>query len=94
MDLDHLVSYCLHPNRVAILFRVLARNLQFGYQLDRWPDLATRREWRWMRSPVVERPGLVWIQGMTIEIIVDPKHPLEPYHIYWAGQLVRLAAPP
>lgn len=94
MDLDHLVSYSLHPNRVALLFRVLARNLQIGYQRHRWPDLATFREWRWMRSLVVERPGLVWIHGMTIEIVVDPKHPPEIYPIPWTGQLVSLAAPP
>ena len=32
-DLDHLVSYRLHPNRVAIGFRLLARNLAIGLQI-------------------------------------------------------------
>jgi Transposase DDE domain len=31
-DLDHLVSYRLHPNRLAIGFRLLARNLAIGLQ--------------------------------------------------------------
>ena len=32
-DLDHLVAYTLHPNRVAIGFRLLARNLAVGVQI-------------------------------------------------------------
>ena len=32
-DLDHLVSGRLHPNRVAIGFRLLARNLAIGRQI-------------------------------------------------------------
>jgi len=32
-DLDHLVAYTLHPNRVAIGFRLLARNLAVGHQI-------------------------------------------------------------
>jgi hypothetical protein len=32
-DLDHLASYRLHPNQVAIGFRLLARNLALGWQL-------------------------------------------------------------
>ena len=32
-DLDHLVAYRLHPNRVAIGFRLLARNLAIGLQI-------------------------------------------------------------
>src|SRR5579872_3090948 len=32
-DLDHLVSYRLHPNRVAVGFRLLARNLAIGLQI-------------------------------------------------------------
>ncbi|MDP8923490.1 MAG: transposase [Chloroflexota bacterium] len=32
MDLDHLVGTRLHPNRVAIGFRLLARTLAFGLQ--------------------------------------------------------------
>src|SRR5579872_1156363 len=33
-DLDHLVSYRLHPNRIAIGFRLLARNLAIGFQIE------------------------------------------------------------
>ena len=33
-DLDHLVSYRLHPNRIAIGFRLLARNLAIGFQME------------------------------------------------------------
>jgi hypothetical protein len=33
MDLDHLVGHRLHPNRVAIGFRLLARNLAIGLQI-------------------------------------------------------------
>jgi hypothetical protein len=32
-DLDHLVAYRLHPNRVAIGFRLLARTLAVGHQI-------------------------------------------------------------
>jgi hypothetical protein len=32
-DFDHLVSYRLHPNRIAVGFRLLARNLAIGLQL-------------------------------------------------------------
>jgi hypothetical protein len=32
MDLDHLVGHRLHPNRVEIGFRLLARNLAIGPQ--------------------------------------------------------------
>ena len=32
-DLDHLVTYRLHPNRVALGFRLLARNLAIGLQV-------------------------------------------------------------
>src|SRR5688500_17563833 len=32
-DLDHLVSYRLHPNRIAVAFRLLARNLAIGLQI-------------------------------------------------------------
>jgi hypothetical protein len=34
-DLDHLVAYTLHPNRVASGFRLLARNLAVGHQIAR-----------------------------------------------------------
>jgi DDE family transposase len=33
MDLDHLIGYRLRPNRVAIGFRLLARNLAIGLQI-------------------------------------------------------------
>ena len=33
-DLDHLVSYRLHPNQIAIGFRLLARNLAIGWQIE------------------------------------------------------------
>ncbi len=33
MDLDHLVGHRLHPNRVALGFRLLARNLAIGLQI-------------------------------------------------------------
>ena len=41
MDLDHLVGHRLHPNRVAVGFRLLARNLAVGLQVreaDARPD--------------------------------------------------------
>ena len=33
MDLDHLIGHRLHPNRVAVGFRLLARNLAIGLQI-------------------------------------------------------------
>jgi hypothetical protein len=32
-DLDHLVSFRLHPNQIAIRFRLLARNLAIGLRI-------------------------------------------------------------
>jgi len=62
-DLDHLVTYRLVPNRVALGFRLLARNLAIGLQLA---DAATHglerpgaiREPRTFRATHVEGLGL------------------------------------
>ncbi|HEY8597261.1 MAG TPA: hypothetical protein VIL85_02455 [Thermomicrobiales bacterium] len=60
-DLDHLVSYRLHPNQVAIGFRLLARNLASGAQLV----------WAQARPIVIREPRTVrttlprWRRGPT-----------------------------
>lgn len=101
MDLDHLVSYSLHPNRIAVLFRVLARNLQIGYQLAHEGEAAPRWEWRRMRSLVVEHPGWVVREGMTLTIVLSTwgtrrqRHPIQEIHpLPWIGLIVRLTAAP
>jgi hypothetical protein len=57
-DLDHLVSYRLHPNRIAVGFRLLARNLAIGLQIQQTKGRPERiREPRAFRALHVDGLG-------------------------------------
>lgn len=92
-DLDHLLTTRLHPNRIAVGFRLLARTLAIGLQLH---EAAGRppviREPRAFRATWVEGLGLFHRHGDAIWLA-----PLAPtsrgvYHLPWTRQAVRLIA--
>jgi hypothetical protein len=92
-DFDHLVSYRLHPNRVAVGFRLLARNLAIGLQLaTAEQEPRPIREPRAFRAAHVDGLGTFTVAGRTIIL-----HPLRPspaqhFHLGWTRRVVRLAA--
>ena len=92
-DLDHLVGYRLHPNRVALGFRLLARNLAIGLQIAQAGGRpATIREPAAFRAAHVEGLGTFARTGRTVRLT-----PLRPsdrrvYRLPWARLTVRLAA--
>jgi hypothetical protein len=92
-DLDHLVSYRLHPNRVAIGFRLLARNLAIGLQIAQAQGRPeTIREPRAFRAEHVEGLGSFRCVGNLI--VLTQLHPGEPerYHLPWTPCTVLFAA--
>jgi hypothetical protein len=92
-DLDHLVSTRLHPNAVAVGFRLLARNLAIGLQLHRAGALPIV-----IREPVaccatqVVGLGTFALQRQTIYL--RPLRPSRPqrWRLPWARRVVRLVA--
>jgi len=92
-DLDHPVSYRLHPNRVAIGFRLLARNLAIGLQIkDAQGRPDTIREPRAFRAEHVDGLGSFVCLGDFV--LLRDLHPGEQttYRLPWTQQTVRLAA--
>jgi hypothetical protein len=92
-DLDHLVTTRLHPNRVAVGFRLLARTLAIGLQLQQAGGRpAVIREPRAFRATQVEGLGL--FRWHHRAILLTPLAPTIPcvYHLPWTQQLVRLIA--
>jgi hypothetical protein len=92
-DLDHLVSYRLHPNRIAIGFRFLARNLAIGLQIAEVHSRPTIiREPRAFRAEHVDGLG-AFIQHGSLLILT----PLSPtgerrYRLPWTRLVVQVAA--
>lgn len=92
-DLDHLVSYRLHPNCVAIGFRLLARNLAIGLQLH---EAAARpkviREPRAFRAQHVDGLGSFTIREGVI--VLQPLCPSTPtsWELPWMQLTIREAA--
>jgi hypothetical protein len=92
-DLDHLVGYRLHPNRVAVGFRLLARNLAIGLQIAQAGGRpATIREPAAFRAAHVEGLGTFVRAGRTLRL--TPLRPTAPqvHRLPWARLTVRLAA--
>jgi hypothetical protein len=92
-DLDHLVSYRLHPNRIAIGFRLLARNLAIGFQMEQAHGRPEH-----IREPLAFRAGHVDGLG-TFEyaggVLVLHRAALEHeqfYDLSWTGCAIRAAA--
>ncbi|HEX2184782.1 MAG TPA: transposase [Chloroflexota bacterium] len=92
-DLDHLVTTRLHPNRVALGFQLLARNLALGFPLHLAQGQPTvLREPRAFRAAHVEGLGLFERQQATLVLL--PLQPASPqlWALPWTRQLVRLIA--
>ncbi len=92
-DLDHLVGTRLHPNQVAVGFRLLARNLAIGQQIrDAGARPTVIREPRAFRATHVDGLGTFSVERRTIQL-----HPLAPasaahYRLPWSHRVVRIAA--
>lgn len=92
-DLDHLVSYRLQPNRVAIGFRLLARNLAIGLQIaeaDARP--AVIREPLAFRAAHVDGLGTFTCTDRLILLASPRAGTMQTYHLPWTGLIVHLAA--
>jgi Transposase DDE domain len=92
-DLDHLVSTRLHPNQVAVGFRLLARNLAIGLQVRTAGGRpAVIREPLACRAIQVE--GLATFEQRRQTIFLRPLHPLPTRHfrLPWTRRVVRLVA--
>ena len=92
-DLDQLVTTRLLPNRVALGFQLLARNLALGYQLHEAAGQPTvLREPRAFRTGYVEGLGL--FERQEASLVLLPLQPLPPqtWTLPWTHQIVRLIA--
>jgi hypothetical protein len=93
-DLDHLVAYRLHPNRVAVGFRLLARNLAIGLQIAEAggrPD--TIREPAAFRAAHVDGLGTFTARARTIRLApLRPTGPPTRLRLPWTRRVVVLAA--
>jgi hypothetical protein len=95
-DLDHLVACRLHPNQVAIGFRLLARNLAIGQQIAAAQARpAVIREPRAFRATHVE--GLGTFAATPQAVLITPLRALpsgQPCHLPWTQQTIHYAASP
>ena len=92
-DLDHLVSYRLHPNRIAIGFRLLARNLAIGLQIaDANARPTTIREPVAFRAAHVEGLGIFVQERQTILLTAPHATPHQDYHLPWTQRTVCFVA--
>jgi DDE family transposase len=92
-DLDHLVSTRLHPNQVAVGFRLLARNLAIGLQLHEAPELPiVLREPLAFRATHVAGLGTFVLERRTVYL--RPLRDGGPQHwrLPWTRRVVRLVA--
>lgn len=92
-DFDHLVGYRLHPNRIAVGFRLLARKLAIGLQ----PATAEQpagpiREPRAFRAAHVDGLGTFTVHDRTM--VARPLRPVpaQRLHLGWTRRVVHLAA--
>jgi hypothetical protein len=92
-DLDHPVSYRLHPTRLAIGFRLLARNPAIGL---RYAEAAARptpiREPLAGRVAQVEGLGTFTVERHTIVLHPLRARPAARLPLPWTRRVVRLAA--
>ncbi len=96
MDLDHLVSHRLHPNRVATGFRLLARNLAIGLQIaDADARPATIREPAAFRAAHVDGLGTFARDphdDRAILLTLPRPTAGDTYRLPWTHRPVRLVA--
>jgi Transposase DDE domain len=92
-DLDHLVTTRLHPNRVAVGFRLLARTLAIGVQIH---EAAGRpsviREPRAFRALQVEGLGLFRHWENTVILLPLQAAAPQTWTLSWTQQRVQLIA--
>jgi hypothetical protein len=92
-DLDHLVSTRLAPNRVAVGFRLLARNLAIGLQIQAANARpAVIREPLAFRAAQVEGLGTFQVVHRTIYLTPLAPTPPQQWRLPWARRVVRLVA--
>jgi hypothetical protein len=92
-DLDHLVGYRLHPNRVVIGFRLLARNLAIGLQIhDADARPAVIREPAAFRAAHVDGLGTFVCAGRSILLRRPLPTPESTYPLPWTDLTVQLVA--
>lgn len=93
-DLDHLVAYKLHPNRVAIGFRLLARNLAIGRQIalaGGRPDPV--REPAAFRAAHLDGLGTFSLARRTVTLApLRRRHGPTRLRLPWTRRVVRLVA--
>jgi hypothetical protein len=93
-DLDHLVAYRLHPNRVAVAFRLLARNLAVGRQIalsGGRPDPV--REPAAFRAEHLDGLGTFAVAGRTVTLApLRPRPGPTRLRLPWTGRVVVPAA--
>jgi len=96
MDLDHLVGHRFHPNRVALGFRLLARNLAIGLQInDADARPATIREPAAFRAAHVDGLGTFAHDrhdARAILLTTPRTTAADSYALPWTTRLVRLIA--
>jgi hypothetical protein len=92
-DLDHLVSYRLHPNRIAVGFRLLARNLAIGLQIrEAGARPPVIREPLAFRAAHVDGLGTFRVHRQTIRVTRCQPVPTQTWQLPWTGLTVHLAA--
>lgn len=92
-DLDHLVAYRLHPNRVAIGFRLLARNLAVAFQMAQVQGRPEHiREPLAFRTQHVEGRGTFEQAEHEIVLYRPMAHQERRYDLAWTGCAIRTAA--
>ena len=92
-DLDHLVTYRLHPNRVALGFRLLARNLAIGLQVRDAGGRPDRiREPAAFRAAHVDGLATFALDGPAILLTRPRPGAAATYPLPWTGRTVRLVA--
>jgi hypothetical protein len=92
-DLDHLVSYRLHPNRIAVGFRLLARTLALGYQLHQQAGTAAPlAEPLAFRGRSVDGLGTFTVEHGVIHLVAWDGPPVPSCRLPWTGVTVLAAA--
>jgi len=95
-DLDHLVGHRLHPNRVAVGFRLLARNLAIGLQIkDADARPATIREPAAFRAAHVDGLGVFALDDHDPHAVLLYRHHATgaaTYTLPWTHRVIRLVA--
>lgn len=92
-DLDHLVSYRLYPNRIAIGFRLLARILAIGLQITKAQGRPeTIREPGAFGAEHVDGLGAFVQRGPLLLLTPLRPQPKQTYTLPWTQLIVQVAA--